>query len=70
MSDNETIAPPRWWITFTPYGTLEWCSQYGYYKETMIHFMYTIYLRENLIFLLEWKEKYVLRQAIKELMER
>jgi hypothetical protein len=70
MIDNETIAPPRWWITFMPYGKVEWDTQYGYYKNTMVKITYTFYTRECHIFLKEWKEKYDLRQVIKELMER
>lgn len=68
---GETIAPPRWWITFTPYGLLEWVLKYDdYSKERVFGILRAIYMRECIISLRQWQREYALIQVIKELMER
>ena len=67
---NETITPPRWWITFTPYGNLEWRLKFDYDERRVFGTLRTIYMRECAIFLAEWSRKYALIQVIKEFMER
>ncbi|MCK9592744.1 MAG: hypothetical protein M0Q91_12140 [Methanoregula sp.] len=68
---NEIISPPRWWITFTPYGIHTWeLTKYGYCKERMVHNMYCTYYRESVIYLEEWKRKYTLIQMIRALDKR
>jgi hypothetical protein len=63
---DETIAPPKYWLMFTPYAIAE-------FDETAMDFFfrnaYVIYKEHCYIWLSEWKEKYALRHVIKELME-
>jgi hypothetical protein len=66
---TETIAPPSWWITFTPYGFIEFEFN-GNARELFTQNARAAYKRESMIFLEEWENKYALIQVIKELMER
>jgi hypothetical protein len=69
--EPKTIAPPRWWIMFTPYGyILSELPDNGFSSEAYVERSRFIYERECFIFLKEWCAKYALIQVIKELMER
>ena len=67
---TETIAPPRWWITFTPYSHAVWEFRGDEGEmERFIKSSRVVYTRESKIFLMEWLKKYALTQVIKELMD-